>query len=58
MERQVWGWVLGRTGITLVGVGLQVALGELEVGLRSDLVEGGLAATDVLAGFAVARNHN
>lgn len=49
-------WVLTR--VTLVGVALDCvgALGDLEVGLGDDLVEGVGAAREDLAGVAVARD--
>lgn len=44
----------GPTGVTVVGVRLQVALGEGEVFLRDDLVEGVVRSAEVFAGAAVA----
>lgn len=43
-----------RTGISLVGVHLQISFGEVEVTLVNDLVEGGLAAGQKLASDAMA----
>lgn len=42
------------TGITLIGISLEVPLGDLEIVLVGDLVEGVLAAADELASIAVA----
>lgn len=44
----------GYTAIALVGVGFQVALGDLEVVLGDDGVEGAFTAGEELAGVAVA----
>ena len=49
------GWVWGRlTRVALVGVCLDVPLGDLQVLLAGDLVEGVLATAEELAGIAMA----
>jgi hypothetical protein len=42
------------TAVALVCIYLEIALGEVEVGLRDDLVQGEFAATLQLASTAVA----
>lgn len=44
------------TRITLVGIHLQIALGQVEVGLGDDLVQRELAPAHQLAGAAVAED--
>ena len=48
----------GLSGVTVVGVCLQVALGDLEVLARDNLVEGVCTTTEELAGIAVANITN
>ena len=45
-----------RTGITVVGVCVEIALGEFEIVLGNDLIKGVGAPTEFLAGVAVAED--
>ena len=44
----------GHTRVAVVGVHFGFAFGDFQVGLAADLVEGGFAAGEKLAGVAVA----